>query len=57
MKLELELTEDEMKILDDYSMRKVWRLEDAGLEDVPCHKLFYYIHNTIRQTLENKDKK
>ncbi len=43
----LELTEEELNFIYDRCSRKAVRLEDAGLQDVPCYRLSWQIMTKI----------
>ena len=43
----LELTEEELMFLYDRCSRKAQRLEEAGLEDIPCYRLSWQIIHKI----------
>jgi len=51
----LELTQDEAEVLENYLFRKLCRLEEAGLTDSRCYPLLYSIRQKIKKTyLQNK---
>ena len=43
----LELTEEELNFLYDRCSRKAARLEEAGLEDIPCYRLSWQVMHKI----------
>ena len=43
----LELTEEEINFLYDRCSRKAQRLEEAGLEDIPCYRLSWQCMHKI----------
>ena len=47
MKYILELTEEELNFLYDRCSRKAARLEEAGLEDIPCYRLSWEVMSKI----------
>lgn len=47
MEIKLDLTEREADILDDYIFRKIIRLEENGLTDAECYKLFQKVHREL----------
>jgi hypothetical protein len=47
MKYILELTEEELNFLYDRCSRKAARLEEAGLEDIPCYHLSWEVMSKI----------
>lgn len=53
----LELTEEELMFLYDRCSRKAQRLEEAGLEDIPCYRLSWRLIHKIHEakTKEIKD--
>ena len=48
----LELTEEELEFLYDRCSRKAQRLEEAGLQDIPCYRLSWQL---ITKILEAKN--
>ncbi len=43
----LELTEEEIKILENYLFRKIINLENSGLADSKCYYILYSIYNKL----------
>jgi len=43
----LNLTEEELNFLYDRCSRKAARLEEAGLEDIPCYRLSWQVMHKI----------
>ncbi len=49
MTYELELTEEELNFLYDRCSRKAARLEEAGLQDIPCYRLSWQLIHKINE--------
>jgi hypothetical protein len=43
----LELTEEELQFIYDRCTRKIARLEEAHLEDIPCYRLSWQVLHKI----------
>ena len=43
----LELTEEELKFIHTRCSRKIARLEEAHLEDIPCYRIAWQLINKI----------
>lgn len=54
MKYILELTEEELEFVKERCSRKITRLEEAHLEDIPCYRLSWQVMSKINKVLENK---
>ena len=52
----LELTEEELNFIYDRCTRKIARLEEANLKDIPCYKLAWQIVTQIYAVREAKEK-
>ncbi len=50
----LELTEEELQFLYDRCSRKAQRLEEAGLQDIPCYRLSWQVMHKINE-VKNKE--
>ena len=53
MMYNLELTEEELNFLYERCSRKAARLEEAGLEDIPCYRLSWQVMLKINKAREN----
>lgn len=49
----LELTEEELEFLYDRCSRKAQRLEEAGLQDIPCYRLSWQLIHKINEVKKN----
>ena len=49
----LELTEEELMFLYDRCSRKAQRLEEAGLQDIPCYRLSWQLIHKINEVKKN----
>lgn len=51
----LELTEEELQYVQDRCTRKIARLEEAHLKDIPCYRLSWQVLHKIYEAkdLEN----
>jgi hypothetical protein len=54
MKYTIELTEEELDFIYDRCARKLDRLEEAHLEDVPCYRLSWQVINKIYKARNKK---
>ena len=52
----LELTKEELDFLYDRCSRKAARLEEAGLEDIPCYYLSWQVMEKINKIKEENNK-
>lgn len=50
----LELTEEELQFIHDRCSRKAARLEEAGLEDIPCYYLSWQVMTKIHEARNTK---
>lgn len=46
----IDLTADEIEVLDDYIFRKLCKLKDAGLEDARCYKHLSSVHHKLKHS-------
>lgn len=54
----LELTQEELDFIQERCSRKAQRLEEAGLEDIPCYRLSWQVMSKISKVKkEQEDKK
>lgn len=51
----LELTEEELEFISERCSRKIARLEEAHLEDIPCYRLAWQVKSKIFKLLNNKN--
>ena len=56
MKYLLELTEEQLNFIYDRCFKMVY-LEDAGLDDTPCHRLAMEITHLIYELKKEKEEK
>lgn len=49
--INIELTEDEAKVVADYIFRKACRLEDANLTDSYCYPRLYSAYHKINRAI------
>lgn len=50
-KINIELTEDEAKVVSDYIFRKACRLEEANLKDSYCYPRLYSAYHKINKAI------
>ena len=53
----LELTEEELNFLYDRCSRKIARLEEANLKDIPCYRLAWQVIMKISDLRDNETTK
>lgn len=51
----LELTEEELQFIRDRCSRKIARLEEAHLKDVPCYRLSWQVLHKIYEAQDLKN--
>lgn len=49
----LEMTKEEAQILSDYLFKRLMRLEEAGLKDSTCYKVFYKLRQKLLKEIVN----
>ena len=53
----LELTQEELDFIHERCSRKAQRLEDAGLEDIPCYRLSWQVMSKISKVKKAQEDK
>ena len=53
----LELTQEELDFIYERCSRKAQRLEDAGLEDIPCYRLSWQVMSKISKVKKAQEYK
>ena len=50
----VELTQEELDFIYERCSRKAQRLEEAGLEDIPCYRLSWQVMSKLRKLMTDR---
>lgn len=53
----LDLTEEELEFINDRCSRKIARLDESNLKDIPCYRIAWQIKSKIFKIRNNKTTK